>query len=1086
MAKSKKQKRKAIRLFKISRELNVSKDTIVEYLDDEGLELQGSGLNAKVSPEVYTEILEAFSDDKAAVERHEQRVRELREQEQEEKEAAAEEEPAAEAETEEAEEAEPVEAAQEEPAEEPEVAEDLDEDVEVEAAEEPAAEEDLEEAEAEAKVEEEAEPVEAAQETSEPTEEVSTEAAAEEQEEKPEEEAAAPEASAEEASAAEETKAKEETTEEEKEDEEDEEGVVRADRYRLSGPKIIGQIDDEEEEKQETPVKASTEEAEAEKPAKKQKEEEEEEEAVAEEPEEEQEQEAAAAEKPEEEAEEEEVEEEVAPAAESEAEQEEESKDEEEQQELKAEEVEITKPAETAEGEAEEPPEEESEVLSAKRYRLSGPKVVGSVDLKGQKKRKRKRKRKSKVGSTDEGEVNIDEEQVKKAKEQRRAKQKKQKQKKKKPRKRKRRKRKRRKKQEPEVSENEVEKNIQKTKERIQRGGARDARRRRRQQRRERHAERRREEEEKEKEKEKVLELTEFVSANELANLMDLEVTEIIQTCMELGMMVSINQRLDADTITLIADEYGYDITFISEEDYTDIELEEDDPEDLEPRAPVVTVMGHVDHGKTSLLDYIRRTNVVAGESGGITQHIGAYEVILEDERAITFLDTPGHEAFTAMRARGAQVTDVVVLVVAADDAVMPQTIEAINHSQAAGVPLVVAINKMDKPGVNPQKVMQQLADHNVLVEDYGGKVQASKVSAITGDGVDDLMEKILLQAELLELKANPERGAVGTIVEGRLEKGRGNVATVLVQNGTLRVGDTFVAGATSGRVRAMLDERDNEVEEAPPSTPVLVLGFNESPNVGDQFVVLEDEGEARNIAQERQQIQRQQRLRQKKHITLDEIGRRLALGDFQELNLVVKADVTGSVQALSDALLKLSTEEVQVNIIHSGVGAITESDVLLASASDAVIIGFQVRPMRGVNKLSEKEEIDIRTYSVIYDAVEDVRDALEGLLSPEESEKVNGIVEVRETFKVPKVGTVAGSYVLEGTISRQDKVRVVRDGVVIYDGRLASLKRYQDDVKEVATGYECGLAIENYNDIKVGDQVEAYEIVETKRTLNA
>ncbi len=624
---------------------------------------------------------------------------------------------------------------------------------------------------------------------------------------------------------------------------------------------------------------------------------------------------------------------------------------------------------------------------------------------------------------------------------------------------------------------------MQETLRELEQGASRVRQRRRRMRREERAAERAREQEVQEAQ-EKVLRVTEFISTGELANLMNVPVNEVISALFGMGMIVSINQRLDADTITLVAEEFGYDVEFITELSAADILIEEDDPEDLEPRAPVVTVMGHVDHGKTSLLDYIRNTNVVAGEAGGITQHIGAYHVELENGRHITFLDTPGHEAFTAMRARGAQVTDVVILVVAADDAVMPQTIEAINHARAAGVPIVVAINKIDKPGANPQRVMQQLADHGVLVEQYGGKVQCSLVSAKTGEGIDDLMEKVLLEAELLDLKANPNRNAYGTVIEARLEKGRGNVATVLVQNGTLKVGDAFVVGIHSGRVRAMFDERDRRIEAVGPARPALVLGLDGAPEVGDQFVVLDDEREARAIAAKRQQIYREQTLRQRKHITLDEIGRRLALGDFKELNIIVKADVGGSVEALSDALLKLSTDEVKVNIIHKGVGAITESDVMLASASDAVIIGFQVRPMANARALAEREEIDIRIYSIIYDAIEEVRDALEGMLSPVKSEKITGVAEVRETFKVPKVGTVAGCYVTEGKIRRSDRIRLIRDGVVIYEGNLSSLKRFKDDVREVASGYECGMGIENYNDIKVGDQIEAFEIVETKRTL--
>ena len=567
---------------------------------------------------------------------------------------------------------------------------------------------------------------------------------------------------------------------------------------------------------------------------------------------------------------------------------------------------------------------------------------------------------------------------------------------------------------------------------------------------------------------------------------MDVQVTEVISVLFAAGMVVSINQRLDADTITIVADEFGFEVDFITEFTGSDIEIEEDDPKDLKPRAPVVTVMGHVDHGKTSLLDYIRSEDVVAGEAGGITQHIGAYQVTLNSGKRVTFLDTPGHEAFTAMRARGAQVTDVVILVVAADDAVMPQTVEAINHAQAAGVPIVVAINKIDKPDVNVDRVMQQLADQNVLVEQWGGKIQCEKVSAHSGQGIPELLDKVLLESEMLDLKANPDRNAVSTVIESRLEKGRGNVATVLVQNGTLKVGDPFIAGIHSGRIRAMFDERDRRIEEVGPSHPALVIGLDGSPEVGDTFLVLDDEKEAREIAAKRQQIHREQSLRQRKHITLDEIGRRLALGQFNELNLIVKGDVAGSVEALSDSLMKLGNEEVVVNIIHKGVGAINESDVVLASASEAIIIGFQVRPAVGARQAAEREEIDIRLYSVIYHAIEEVRDALEGLLSPDKHENITGVAEVRETFKVPKQGMIAGCHVIEGKIRRPDKIHLIREGVVIYDGTLASLKRFKDDVKEVLAGYDCGMGVLNFNDLKVGDQIESYEIVETKRTLDS
>lgn len=580
--------------------------------------------------------------------------------------------------------------------------------------------------------------------------------------------------------------------------------------------------------------------------------------------------------------------------------------------------------------------------------------------------------------------------------------------------------------------------------------------------------------------------MTEYVTTGELANLMGEPVSDLIDTLFEAGMMVSINQRLDRETIEFVVDEYGMEAQFVDEFGEGAVEVEDDDPEDLEPRAPVVTVMGHVDHGKTSLLDYIRNANVVAGEEGGITQHIGAHYVELTDheDEAITFLDTPGHEAFTAMRARGAKATDIVILVVAADDSVMPQTIEAINHAQAADVPILVAINKMDKREADAERVRAELAEHNVLVEEYGGEVQSAEVSAETGQGIDDLLEKVVLQSEIMDLKANPNREASGVVIESRLEKGRGNVITVLVQNGTLEVGDPFLAGKHSGSVRAMFDERDNRVEAVKPSQPALVLGCDGSPEVGDQFVVMDDEGEARDVAQERQRIHREQELRRKSQVSLDQVSRRMAEGEFHELNLIVKADVGGSVEALSDALLKLKTNEVAVNIIHSGVGAISESDVMLARASDAIILGFQVRPTSGARDAAAREDVDIRTYSVIYQAIEDVRDALEGLLSPERREETEGYAEVRDTFSVPNVGMVAGCYVTEGTVNRNHKVRVVRDGVVVHEGEIASLKRFEEDVKEVQSGYECGLSVENFDDVKVDDQLETYVVVEEQRKL--
>ncbi|MFD2598858.1 translation initiation factor IF-2 [Sphingobacterium corticis] len=583
----------------------------------------------------------------------------------------------------------------------------------------------------------------------------------------------------------------------------------------------------------------------------------------------------------------------------------------------------------------------------------------------------------------------------------------------------------------------------------------------------------------------RILRVTEFVTANELANLMDVTVTQVISTCMSLGMFVSINQRLDAETLTIVADEFGFEIEFIKPEDEEVADLEEADTEaNLVSRAPIVTVMGHVDHGKTSLLDYIRKSNVTGGEAGGITQHIGAYAVKLDDGRKMTFLDTPGHEAFTAMRARGAKVTDIVIIVIAADDAVMPQTKEAINHAQAAGVPIVFAFTKVDKPGANADRIREQLSAMNILVEEWGGKYQAQEISAKTGDNVELLLEKVLLEAELLDLKADPKKRAVGSVIEAALDKGRGIVTTVLIQGGTLRVGDAILAGSHSGKVKALTNERGERVKEAGPATPVQILGMGGAPTAGDKFYAMESEPEARQVANKRLQLQREQGMRATKHITLDEIGRRLAIGNFKELNLIVKGDVDGSIEALSDSLLKLSTDEIQVNIIHKSVGAISESDVLLASASDAIIVGFQVRPTQGSRKLAEQEQIDIRLYSIIYDAIEEIKSAMEGMLAPKLEEKIVANVEIRETFKISKVGTIAGCMVLDGKINRNNDIRVIRDGVVIHTGKLASLKRFKDDVKEVSFGYECGLNIDRFNDIQVGDIVEAYEQVEVKRKL--
>ncbi|WP_462342226.1 translation initiation factor IF-2 [Phocaeicola plebeius] len=592
------------------------------------------------------------------------------------------------------------------------------------------------------------------------------------------------------------------------------------------------------------------------------------------------------------------------------------------------------------------------------------------------------------------------------------------------------------------------------------------------------------EQEELEQEESKVLKLTEFVTANELANMMDIPVTQVISTCMSAGIMVSINQRLDAETINLVAEEFGYKTEYVSAEVAQAVEEEADAEEDLQPRAPIVTVMGHVDHGKTSLLDYIRKANVIAGEAGGITQHIGAYNVKLEDGRRITFLDTPGHEAFTAMRARGAKVTDVVIIIVAADDNVMPQTKEAINHAMAAGVPIVFAINKVDKPNANPDKIKEELAAMNFLVEEWGGKYQSQDISAKKGTGVPELLEKVLLEAEMLDLKANPNRKATGSIIESSLDKGRGYVATVLVSNGTLHVGDIVLAGTSYGKVKAMFNERNQRLKEAGPSEPVLILGLNGAPAAGDTFHVFDTDQEAREIANKREQLAREQGLRTQKMLTLDEVGRRLALGDFHELNVIVKGDVDGSVEALSDSLIKLSTEQIQVNVIHKGVGQISESDVSLAAASDAIIVGFQVRPSGNAAKLAEQEGVDIRKYSIIYDAIEEVKSAMEGMLAPTLKEQVTSTIEVREVFNISKVGMVAGAMVKTGKVKRTDKARLIRDGIVIFTGSINALKRFKDDVKEVGTNFECGISLTNCNDLKVGDVIETYEEVEVKQTL--
>ena len=745
----------------------------------------------------------------------------------------------------------------------------------------------------------------------------------------------------------------------------------------------------------------------------------------------------------------------------------EEELDEDEQDEEADEDVEVEETDEDEEDEDEDDEQEESEqgVIRGKAGRLKGTKVVGKVkvdDSKPKRRKKRKRKKDRKQDEEDGNNTKSSKRQKKKSK------------------------KKRRKRRGSRVDDDDVEKKMKETLQKMQSSETVGSRRQKyRKQRREDREEEQQKQSELDDLEEGIIEATEFITVSDLADLLNVKANDVITTCMDLGMMVSINQRLDASTIELVAEEYGYEVEFVdADEAIEEIELEEDDPEDLQPRAPIITVMGHVDHGKTSLLDYIRKSQVAEGEAGGITQHVGAYEVQTDEGRPITFLDTPGHEAFTAMRSRGAQATDIVILVVAADDAVMPQTIEAINHAKAAGVSIIAAINKMDKPGANPDKIKQQLAEHEVIVEEYGGTNQAAEVSAKTGEGIPDLLEKVLIEAELMELKANPDRQADGVVLESRVDKGKGIVANVLVQNGTLNVGDPFVAGPCFGRVRAMENELGNRIESAGPSVPIQLTGFDDIPQAGDKLVVLENEKKAKEIANQRQQIKREQELRQSKHLSLDDLSRRMALGEVSELNLIIKADVDGSIEALSAALQKLSNEEVSVNVIHTGAGAITESDVLLASASDAIIIGFQVRPTSNARHVADEEEIDIRLFSVIYDAVDEVKDAMEGMLDPEISERLSGNAEVREIFKVSSVGTIAGCYVTDGTVKRNNPVRVVRDGVVIYDGEIDSLKRYKDDAKEVKSGYECGLSIVNYNDIKVGDVIESYEVVESKRKL--
>jgi len=734
------------------------------------------------------------------------------------------------------------------------------------------------------------------------------------------------------------------------------------------------------------------------------------------------------------------------------------------------------------------PAKPEPEFIETKYQKLEGPKLIGKIDLSQIKEtkpvsvEKKKRKRiKNKGVKVDEvaaaaAASTTPKSQPKAAKQQSGTDSKTEKKKKKE---------KEKKVVKVEIDDNEIEKQIRDTLARLNPMGKSKTSKHNREKRQKVH-QRMEEEQIMEMEQQKVLQVTEFVTANELATMMNVPITQIISTCMSVGIFVSINQRLDAETIKLIADEFGFEINFASADVVDELNRieEEDRPEDLITRNPIITVMGHVDHGKTSLLDYIRKTNVIAGEAGGITQHIGAYEVTTAEGRKITFLDTPGHEAFTAMRARGAKVTDIAIIVIAADDKIMPQTVEAINHAQAAGVPIVFAINKIDKPGADPDRIKTELANMNLLVEEWGGKYQSQDISAKKGIGVEELLEKVLLQADIMELKGNPKKRAKGTVLESSLDKGRGYVAKLLVENGTIRKGDPIVAGAISGRVRAMYNERNQEVQSAGPSQPVLLLGLTGACQAGDTFNVTESEKEAKDIAAKRTQLQREQGLRTQTHITLDEIGRRIALGNFKELNIIVKGDVDGSVEALSDSLLKLSTEEVQVNVIHKAVGQITETDVMLAESSDAIIIGFQVRPSVGARKMAETEHIDIRLYSIIYDAINEMKDAIEGMLAPETQEKIVANLEIRETFKISKVGTIAGCMCLDGKITRSHNVRIIRDGIVVYTGKLASLKRFKDDVKEVVSGQDCGLNIEGFNDIKVGDIVEAYEVIEIKRKL--
>jgi translation initiation factor IF-2 len=725
-----------------------------------------------------------------------------------------------------------------------------------------------------------------------------------------------------------------------------------------------------------------------------------------------------------------------------------------------------------------EPPKED--FLETTFKKLEGPKILGTMVLPVEKKptpgnfhnEKKKRKRIQKTGSLSKDEINkVGKEQAQIARQKFKDRAINTSTAKREPK--------------PALTDEEIQAQIKETLARLSKGGQKSNAAKYRKEKRGEIRERIAEEQEQIEAEKKILKVTEFVSANQLAQMMSVPVTQVISTCMSLGLFVSINQRIDAETIAIVAEEFGFKTEFVTAEAIEVIEVkEEENPEDVVARPPIVTIMGHVDHGKTSLLDYIRKANVVAGEAGGITQHIGSYNVKLDSGKSITFLDTPGHEAFTAMRARGAQITDIVIIVVAADDSVMPQTKEAINHAQAAGVPMIIAINKIDKPGANPNKIREDLSHLNILVEEWGGKFQSQEISAKTGLNIDLLLEKVLLEAEILDLKANPKIRASGSVIEAKLDKGRGHVADIIVQKGTLKVGDIIVAGGYSGRVKAMTNERGLPIKEAGPSIPLQLLGLSGSPTAGDKFNVMADEREARDLANKRLQLQREQGIRTQKHITLDEIGRRLAIGDFKELNVIVKGDVDGSIEALSDSLLKLSTEKIAINIISKAVGAISENDVMLASASNAIIVGFQVRPTTNARKLAETEEIDIRLYSIIYQAIDEIKAAMEGMLAPEFEEKIVCNIEIREVFNITKVGTIAGCYVLDGKVNRQTKVRIIRDGIVVHSGALGSLKRFKDDVKEVASGYECGLNIDGYNDIKVGDIIEGYDMVEVKAKL--